>query len=134
MLLAYLSALNAKEVTDDGRDSKGSTSLENVLNKMSLDETRTSQADNGSDDCAIMDEKLLHSSLESGNTETLQGNLQKPDLASFLIQRACKSLTLANYLYWYLIIECEDTETIAKQDVTIFTLIFTLFNIYFCFS
>lgn len=37
------------------------------------------------------------------------------NLAMFLIQRACKNSTLANYLYWYLSIECEE-ETIRKQD------------------
>jgi phosphatidylinositol 3-kinase len=39
-----------------------------------------------------------------------------PDLATFLIQRACRNSTLANYLYWYLSIECEEQETIRKQD------------------
>ncbi|XP_034949252.1 phosphatidylinositol 3-kinase catalytic subunit type 3 [Chelonus insularis] len=41
------------------------------------------------------------------------------DLASFLITRACQNSTLANYLYWYLSIECEDQPDPAvtvKQD------------------
>lgn len=41
------------------------------------------------------------------------------DLASFLIARACQNSTLANYLYWYLSIECEDQPDAvitAKQD------------------
>lgn len=38
------------------------------------------------------------------------------DLASFLINRACCNPTLANYLYWYLCIECESQETVRKQD------------------
>ncbi|XP_037812204.1 phosphatidylinositol 3-kinase catalytic subunit type 3 [Lucilia sericata] len=38
------------------------------------------------------------------------------NLATFLIQRACKNPTLANYLYWYLSIEVEDQESIRKQD------------------
>lgn len=37
------------------------------------------------------------------------------NLATFLIHRACKNPTLANYLYWYLSIECEE-ESIRKQD------------------
>lgn len=37
------------------------------------------------------------------------------NLATFLIHRACKNSTLANYLYWYLSIECEE-ETVRKQD------------------
>jgi phosphatidylinositol 3-kinase len=28
-------------------------------------------------------------------------NLEKPDLATFLIHRACENTTLANYFYWY---------------------------------
>lgn len=39
-----------------------------------------------------------------------------PNLASFLIKRACKNSNLANYLYWYLSIECESQETSREQD------------------
>lgn len=38
------------------------------------------------------------------------------NLASFLIERACANSSLANYLYWYLLIECEDQDTRMKQD------------------
>lgn len=39
-------------------------------------------------------------------------------LSTFLVQRASSSLTLANYFYWYLYIECEmQEETTRKQDV-----------------
>ncbi|XP_066993314.2 phosphatidylinositol 3-kinase catalytic subunit type 3 isoform X2 [Anabrus simplex] len=38
------------------------------------------------------------------------------DLATFLIHRACQNSTLANYFYWYLLIECEDQEPAVKQD------------------
>lgn len=44
------------------------------------------------------------------------------DLASFLITRACQNSTLANYLYWYLAIECEDQPDPAitvKQDTRV---------------
>lgn len=40
----------------------------------------------------------------------------KGNLASFLIERACGNSALANYLYWYLLIECEDQDTRVKQD------------------
>uniref|UniRef100_A0A8D8XPF3 Phosphatidylinositol 3-kinase catalytic subunit type 3 n=1 Tax=Cacopsylla melanoneura TaxID=428564 RepID=A0A8D8XPF3_9HEMI len=39
------------------------------------------------------------------------------DLTSFLIHRACKSLTLANYFFWYLTIESEDRDYTIKQDI-----------------
>uniref|UniRef100_H2YNJ6 Phosphatidylinositol 3-kinase catalytic subunit type 3 n=1 Tax=Ciona savignyi TaxID=51511 RepID=H2YNJ6_CIOSA len=32
------------------------------------------------------------------------------DLATFLIQRACRNSYLANYFYWYLLVECEESE------------------------
>lgn len=38
------------------------------------------------------------------------------NLATFLIQRACRNPTLSNYLYWYLYIECETHDTVRKQD------------------
>lgn len=41
------------------------------------------------------------------------------DLASFLIQRACQNPTLANYLYWYLLVECEDQEVGLKHDAKV---------------
>lgn len=58
---------------------------------------------------------------DSVNTDTLQSELREEDihLASFLIQRACKNSALANYFYWYLLIECEDQEPTIKQDVSI---------------
>ncbi|XP_048524010.1 phosphatidylinositol 3-kinase catalytic subunit type 3 isoform X1 [Dendroctonus ponderosae] len=57
---------------------------------------------------------------ESGNTDTLRSNMYEEedinDLASFLISRACKNFTLANYFFWYLLLECEDQEGTVKQD------------------
>ncbi|XP_076257514.1 phosphatidylinositol 3-kinase 59F isoform X1 [Rhynchophorus ferrugineus] len=57
---------------------------------------------------------------ESGNTDTLQSQMYEEeeinDLASFLVCRACKNFTLANYFFWYLLLECEDQEGTIKQD------------------
>nr|XP_022907731.1 phosphatidylinositol 3-kinase catalytic subunit type 3 isoform X2 [Onthophagus taurus] len=55
---------------------------------------------------------------ESSNTDTLQSELKEQevqDLASFLISRACKNSSLANYFYWYLLIECGDQENVEKK-------------------
>lgn len=54
----------------------------------------------------------------SDNSNTLMSDHATTtcDLAAFLIQRACRNPTLANYLYWYLCIECESQETVRKQD------------------
>lgn len=52
------------------------------------------------------------------------------DLTTFLIQRACKNSTLANYFYWYLSIECEDHETIRKQDERVKEMYMTVLKIF----
>ncbi|XP_046401340.1 phosphatidylinositol 3-kinase catalytic subunit type 3 [Ischnura elegans] len=44
---------------------------------------------------------------------------QPCDLATFLIRRACQNSTLANYFYWYLLIECEDQDPAIKQDTRV---------------
>ncbi|KAJ8985789.1 hypothetical protein NQ317_014443 [Molorchus minor] len=60
---------------------------------------------------------------DSGNTDTLQSHINEEeeiqDLASFLIHRACKNFMLANYFYWYLLLECEDQEPNLKQDLEV---------------
>lgn len=61
-------------------------------------------------------------SSESGMGESLSRQEPPMDLASFLINRACQNSTLANYFYWYLLIECEDQiepAIAAKQDTRI---------------
>ncbi|XP_042191478.1 phosphatidylinositol 3-kinase catalytic subunit type 3 isoform X3 [Callorhinchus milii] len=42
----------------------------------------------------------------------------KQDLCTFLISRACRNSTLANYLYWYVIVECEDQDTQQRDPKT----------------
>lgn len=39
------------------------------------------------------------------------GEAERLSLASFLISRACSNSVVANYLYWYLLIECEDHDS-----------------------
>ena len=43
-------------------------------------------------------------------------NDEDSGLAQFLIERACRNSVIANYLYWYLVIECEEQEVEALQD------------------
>ncbi|XP_066471116.1 phosphatidylinositol 3-kinase catalytic subunit type 3 isoform X1 [Tiliqua scincoides] len=50
---------------------------------------------------------------ESSDSENLE-----QDLCTFLISRACKNSTLANYLYWYVIVECEDQDTQQRDPRT----------------
>ncbi|XP_044740515.1 phosphatidylinositol 3-kinase catalytic subunit type 3 isoform X7 [Chrysoperla carnea] len=65
------------------------------------------------------DEDTLLGDTNTENDNDIDDPNTACDLAAFLIQRACKNSTLANYFYWYLLIECEDQEPtthVAKQD------------------
>lgn len=44
------------------------------------------------------------------------------NLATFLIHRASRNPTLSNYLYWYLYIECENQDSVRKQDEQVKTM------------
>ncbi|XP_036740946.1 phosphatidylinositol 3-kinase catalytic subunit type 3 isoform X1 [Manis pentadactyla] len=50
--------------------------------------------------------------------EGSDGENLEQDLCTFLISRACKNSTLANYLYWYVIVECEDQDTQQRDPKT----------------
>ncbi|XP_016048900.1 phosphatidylinositol 3-kinase catalytic subunit type 3 isoform X1 [Erinaceus europaeus] len=50
--------------------------------------------------------------------EGSDGENLEHDLCTFLISRACKNSTLANYLYWYVIVECEDQDTQQRDPKT----------------
>ncbi|EEB15521.1 Phosphatidylinositol 3-kinase catalytic subunit type, putative [Pediculus humanus corporis] len=52
------------------------------------------------------------------------------DLASFLIDRASKNTTLANYFYWYLVIECEEQENNGKQDSKVREMYMTVMKLF----
>jgi len=61
---------------------------------------------------------------QDGKTEPLNvaneansddGDASDSGLAQFLIERACRNSVIANYFYWYLMIECEDHEDTATM-------------------
>lgn len=56
---------------------------------------------------------------ECKNPEALSFNNQHYNLCMFLIHRACRNSTLANYLFWYLSIEIEEQASIRKQHENI---------------
>lgn len=51
--------------------------------------------------------------------EDMPGIGNYSNLSVFLIQRACRNATLANYLFWYLSIEVEEQASIRKQHENI---------------
>uniref|UniRef100_A0A672RWK2 Phosphatidylinositol 3-kinase catalytic subunit type 3 n=1 Tax=Sinocyclocheilus grahami TaxID=75366 RepID=A0A672RWK2_SINGR len=59
---------------------------------------------------------VLTESSTIGDLDRLEHASQ--DLCTFLISRACKNSTLANYLYWYVIVECEDQDTQQRDPKT----------------
>ncbi|XP_059845497.1 phosphatidylinositol 3-kinase catalytic subunit type 3 [Hemitrygon akajei] len=50
--------------------------------------------------------------------DATDGENLEQDLCAFLISRACRNSTLANYLYWYVIVECEDQDTQLRDPKT----------------
>lgn len=64
----------------------------------------------------------VNASSGSPDLATYYENMEKDstmDLATFLINRSCKNFSLANYFYWYLMVECDDYESPMKQDNSI---------------
>ncbi|PKU43750.1 phosphatidylinositol 3-kinase catalytic subunit type hypothetical protein [Limosa lapponica baueri] len=93
------------------RDSQGSMS-----------ESVTTSGTNGAeiDSSQIMSPLPPVSSppLTSKTKELADNENLDQDLCTFLISRACKNSTLANYLYWYVIVECEDQDTQQRDPKT----------------
>lgn len=52
------------------------------------------------------------------------------NLLSFLVKRACKNPKLANYLYWYLLIEVESGQGSNKQDDNIRSMYIAVLKIF----
>lgn len=126
----------------DSRESNSTVTNENLMHRSSsynqADQIAASNVNSvievDPDRSQIFIENALQNiniTTDSVNTDTLQSELREDDihLASFLIQRACKNSALANYFYWYLLIECEDQEPTIKQDVRFF-IIFNLLITY----
>ncbi|CAB0037128.1 unnamed protein product [Trichogramma brassicae] len=80
----------------------------------------------------------LSSSASMSSTESEQNNIilsqySETNLASFLVARACENSTLANYLFWYLSIECEDQldpVITVKQDTKVKEMYLTVMNMF----
>ncbi|KAF9424540.1 hypothetical protein HW555_000351 [Spodoptera exigua] len=62
--------------------------------------------------------RLMHSAHRASHASLLSASDPSEEhlsLASFLISRACNNSVVANYLYWYLLIECEDQDQARDQ-------------------
>ncbi|CAF1247836.1 unnamed protein product [Adineta steineri] len=54
---------------------------------------------------------------ESQSNDLTKSSIPEIDLSTFLIQRACEKPVIANYLFWYSYVECENNTT-AKDKAT----------------
>lgn len=67
-----------------------------------------------SEDTPTTDESTINNNsttTDNNNSESAEDPTEERlSLASFLISRACNNSVVANYLYWYLLIECEDQD------------------------
>ncbi|XP_063383010.1 phosphatidylinositol 3-kinase catalytic subunit type 3 isoform X1 [Cydia fagiglandana] len=77
-----------------------------TISRRSEDDTLTDNTDNNN---SVVD----NNSFGDGTDPTEE----RLNLATFLISRACNNCVLANYLYWYLLIECEDRQTTQEMAI-----------------
>ncbi|KAK2717345.1 phosphatidylinositol 3-kinase catalytic subunit type 3-like [Artemia franciscana] len=59
---------------------------------------------------------IIDEEIEALDTVSAQGFESSVDLATFLVNRACGNIVLANYFNWYLASECEEADKSAKHD------------------
>lgn len=86
---------------------------ESAVNQRNLSASMASNNNNNNFDAESVESATVQHSVESVHIDNVTMSL-----SSFLVQRACSSLTLANYFYWYLYIECEQhEETTRTQDI-----------------
>lgn len=78
--------------------------------------TTTTESTTSTDDEENDDEEEAEEEEEEGDDDS---TVELPDLASFLINCACKDALFANYLYWYLKVEvnCHQTRTTATLSM-----------------
>ncbi|KAK3732085.1 hypothetical protein RRG08_026470 [Elysia crispata] len=82
----------------------------------SLEEETKARSDTATTEEEILD--AMNSSSSPGKGEmSLSALDEEMDLATFLISRACKNPIVANYFFWYLVVECEDYSDVQKEEM-----------------
>lgn len=91
---------------------------EAAMNQLNLSVSTPPPSDNNNGDADSVTSTTLQRSMSSSVQPPQHIDNVTMSLSTFLVQRASSSLTLANYFYWYLYIECEmQEETTRKQDI-----------------
>ncbi|XP_037036692.1 phosphatidylinositol 3-kinase catalytic subunit type 3 isoform X2 [Bradysia coprophila] len=119
-----IKSLDDNENTSTASESMGSPSASALASAQLMNQSQThsnisihpSIASSNMDSTDGANNNSASEISDISNTLMSDSSIPTCDLASFLIQRACRNPTLANYLYWYLCIECESQETVRKQD------------------
>ncbi|XP_054664911.1 phosphatidylinositol 3-kinase catalytic subunit type 3 isoform X2 [Grus americana] len=121
-LLMYLLQLVQALKYENFNDIKNGLEPNKRDSQSSMSENVTTSGTNGAeiDSSQIMNPVAPVSSppLSSKTKEFADNENFDQDLCTFLISRACKNSTLANYLYWYVIVECEDQDTQQRDPKT----------------
>ncbi|KAM6033762.1 phosphatidylinositol 3-kinase catalytic subunit type 3 isoform 4-T4 [Chlamydotis macqueenii] len=121
-LLMYLLQLVQALKYENFDDIKNGLEPSKRESQGSMSEGMTTSGTNGAeiDSSQIMSPVPPVSSppLTSKTKELADSENLDQDLCTFLISRACKNSTLANYLYWYVIVECEDQDTQQRDPKT----------------
>lgn len=141
-LLQLVQALKYEHFEDFSKTPKNNLPQKNQRPADDINDEANFDVFNESDGNPSIHDEVKHDVRES--TSTKKDTVSNPNgsninhnedasvpcnLAMFLIQRACKNATLANYLYWYLSIECEE-ETVRKQDERVRTMYRTVLQMY----
>ncbi|KAL4713776.1 hypothetical protein ACJJTC_012293 [Scirpophaga incertulas] len=69
--------------------------------------TSRRSADHADEAVVAEDASSIDNSIDEGNASDTERCDENMSLASFLIERACGNLVVCNYLYWYLVVECQ---------------------------
>ncbi|NXD46303.1 PK3C3 kinase, partial [Copsychus sechellarum] len=121
-LLMYLLQLVQALKYENFDDIKNGLEPSKRDSQCSMSETMTTSGSNA----AEIDSSQIMSPIPPVSSPPLASKTKEPaenenldqDLCTFLISRACKNSTLANYLYWYVIVECEDQDTQQRDPKT----------------
>jgi len=76
----------------------------------------------------IANKTVLRSPVKTDDTESPSNDRNLSPLANFLIERGCASLTVANFLYWYLKVETKPGQTDADDEDEACLLYQTIFD------
>ncbi|XP_026317368.1 phosphatidylinositol 3-kinase catalytic subunit type 3 [Hyposmocoma kahamanoa] len=108
-----------KLIQSGRRGSQASLLSTSVLTASDMSASNTSRRSDQVDESTAVADDAQSSSHDASNSVidngSAFGDQSEPpsarlNLATFLIARACSNCVLANYLHWYLLIECEDAE------------------------